>query len=859
MADVLEQLRAALGDRYEVERLVGEGGMATVFLARDLRHGRKVAIKTLRAELAASIGADRFLREIRLAANLQHPNILGLYDSGEANGILYYVMPFIEGESLRARLEREQQLPIHDAVRITRESAEALAYAHQHGVVHRDIKPENILLQNGHALVADFGIARAVDAAGEKLTQTGMAVGTPHYMSPEQAMGADGADGRSDIYSLGCVLYELLVGQPPFDGPNARAILARHTMEQVPSVTVVRPSIPDEIEDAVLQALEKTPADRYQKMSDFADALADLESAVAVRRTSSPRGMTAPRRTTPRGTTPRGTRSTRVSGQTGISALGLSGTRLWSVVGLVAVAGAAAAGWLLWGRPGTAAEAASGRLNDHRIAVLYFEDAGGSDSLGYLADGLTEGLIRELSQVQTLDVVSTGGVAPYRGTSVSRDSIARALQAGALVTGSVERVGGQLRVTVRLVDGQSGVDLTRRTRDLPAGDLLAVQDTLIQEVARQIRSELGQEIQLRQQRRRASDVRAWTAVQQAARRREAAQSAAVRGDAAGVEREFGSADSLLAAAEGLDPAWPEPVIGRAAVAYRRSRLAASDQVAAGKWIGLGLGHVERALQLAPQNPDALELRGNLKYWRWLLSLAPDPAEARALLAAAQADLETAVRLSPSQAGAWATLSHLYYQTGDLVDVKLAAQRSYEEDAYLSNVDVVLSRLFYASYDLGQFSDAEHWCEVGRRRFPADSKFVGCQLHLLTSRAREPDVALAWRLADSLIRLAPGREFDRLNAHMFVAATIARANLPDSARRLALRSRGNNEIDPTRDLIYTLAFVHTLLGDTIAAVEALKTYLVTNPEKRQVLAEDPSWWFRPLENSAAFRELVGANR
>ena len=430
----MEQLRAALGDKYEVERLAGEGGMATVYLAKDLRHGRKVAIKTLRAELAVSIGADRFLREIRLAATLQHPNILGLYDSGEINGILYYVMPFIEGESLRHRLDREQQLPIPDAIRIIREAAEGLAYAHAQGVVHRDIKPENILLQNGHALVADFGIARAVDAAGEKLTQTGMAVGTPHYMSPEQAMGADGADGRSDIYSLGCVLYELLVGQPPFDGPNSRAILARHTMEQVPSVTVVRPSIPDEVEDAVMQSLEKTPADRYQKMSDFADALADLESVVAVRRTTS-RGVPAARRTTPRGT--RNTRAFPAER----TVLGLSGAKLWSAASVVVLLAAAAAGWLLWGRAGTAAERPGGGLNDHRIAVLYFEDAGGSDSLAYLANGLTEGLISELSQVQTLDVVSTGGVAPYRGTSVSRDSIARALQAGALVTGSVERVG----------------------------------------------------------------------------------------------------------------------------------------------------------------------------------------------------------------------------------------------------------------------------------------------------------------------------------------------------------------------------------------------------------------------------------
>ncbi len=274
MTDLLDRLSSTLGERYAVERQIGEGGMALVYRAKDLKHERTVAIKVLRQELAVSLGADRFLREIRVAANLQHPNILGLYDSGEVDGLLFYVMPFIEGESLRDRLNKEQQLPLTDALQIVRESADALQYAHERGIVHRDIKPENILLMGGHALVADFGIARAVSqAGGEKLTQTGMAIGTPHYMSPEQSLGSEHVDARSDIYSLGCVLYELLIGQPPFTGPNSMAIMARHSMEVVPSLQVVRASVPDEVEDAVMQALEKTPADRFQTMKEFAERL----------------------------------------------------------------------------------------------------------------------------------------------------------------------------------------------------------------------------------------------------------------------------------------------------------------------------------------------------------------------------------------------------------------------------------------------------------------------------------------------------------------------------------------------------------------------------------------------------------
>jgi eukaryotic-like serine/threonine-protein kinase len=268
-------LRSALADRYRIERELGQGGMATVYLAQDLRHERKVAIKVLRPELAAVIGAERFVREIRTIAALQHPHILGLIDSGEVNGTAYYVMPFVDGESLRDRLRREKQLPVSDAVRLATEVASALDYAHRHGVIHRDIKPENILLHDGQALVADFGIALAVSSAGggSRMTETGMSLGTPHYMSPEQAMGEREITGRSDVYALGAVTYEMLVGEPPFTGPTAQAIVAKVMSVEPAALSAQRRSVPPAVEDAVLMALSKLPADRFATAAEFAAAL----------------------------------------------------------------------------------------------------------------------------------------------------------------------------------------------------------------------------------------------------------------------------------------------------------------------------------------------------------------------------------------------------------------------------------------------------------------------------------------------------------------------------------------------------------------------------------------------------------
>src|SRR5690348_9130700 len=268
------QLESALEGRYTIERELGRGGMATVYLARDVKHDRLVALKVLNPELGAVLGAERFLSEIRVTAALQHPNLLPLFDSGEANGLLYYVMPFVEGETLRARLDREKQLPVEEAVRIAVAVANALDYAHGHGVIHRDLKPENILLQHGQPVVADFGIALAIsNAGGARVTQTGLSLGTPQYMSPEQATGDRAIDGRTDIYSLGALTYEMLTGEPPHVGSTSQAIIARVLTERPRSIRATRPSVPEQVEASVDCALEKLPADRWATARDFADAL----------------------------------------------------------------------------------------------------------------------------------------------------------------------------------------------------------------------------------------------------------------------------------------------------------------------------------------------------------------------------------------------------------------------------------------------------------------------------------------------------------------------------------------------------------------------------------------------------------
>jgi serine/threonine-protein kinase len=844
-------MRSALADTYDLERELGAGGMAIVFLARDLKHDREVALKVFRPELASSIGTERFLREIQIAAKLSHPHILPLYDSGEAAGFLYYIMPLVEGESLADLMEREKMLPFQDALQIAREVADALNYAHARGLVHRDIKPDNIMLSGGHAVVMDFGIARALTAAGgDKLTQTGMAVGTPLYMSPEQGLAVENVDGRTDIYALGCVLYEMLTGAPPFTGPTPQAVMARHTMDQVPSPATIRDTISPELEEIIFCALAKSPADRFRTAAEFGEAVKVIQTGTGTMPRMSvsmarPSRVTRTTLTTPLPFSPRRMTKPQRLGAASVAAL---------VIGLAVYQ---------FGFRNSASAPVSTGPAASSIAVLYFEDLSPNSELGHVADGVTEGLINQLMTVRGLDIVSRNGVAQFRETDVSPDSVARALNVGSVIRGSVEQTGDNLRVTVRLVDGTSGADLERTSFQVPAGELLAVRDSVALRASRLLRQRLGEEIRLRQRRAETASVEAWALVQRAERLRKDAEGLLREGRLEEAARDFQGADSVLALAEAADRDWIEPVGLRAHIAFRRSRTAqyAGDMSTTTEQVEVGLDHADRALQRAPNHARALEQRGTLKYWHWLLGVTPNPAEADRLLREAQQDLEAAVRTDATLATAHSLLSHLYINTGDDVAMLLAARQAYEEDAYLADANQVLSRMFFGYYNLGQLTEAQYWCEEGARRFPNQYLFLECQLRMMVTEQGDPDVDRAWQLAAQLEAQTPEdrREYWRRVGEMFVGGVIGRTGDLDSARAVLVRARGNREIDPNNELAEFEAAMRTTLGDYDEAVELLKVFMTANPRAVLEVGENIPWYWEPLADHPGFQALLPSRR
>jgi serine/threonine-protein kinase len=611
----LAALAADLRDRYVLERELGRGGMAIVFLAHDLKHGRPVAFKVLHSELAASPGVERFQREIRLAARLQHPHILSVYDSGESAGRFWFTMPYVDGESLRDRLLREPQLPLADALRVAREAAEALGYAHGQGVIHRDVKPENIMLtRDGNTLVADFGIARAVGAeSGARLTASGMSIGTPAYMSPEQTDEAE-ADARSDQYSLAAVLYEMLAGEPPFTGRSLHAIVAKRISEPTPSVRARRPAVPAGMDAAIRKAMAPEPANRFPSVAEFAEALGD--------------------------------------GQIGRWADGQRSLRVVArlVAGLAAVAIVGALSWRALRLPlGPAA---------HQpipvVAVLPFENLGDSAD-AYFADGVADEIRAKLAQVAGLEVIARGSSIEYRRTTRRPTAIARELGADYLLSGTVrwEKAAGGSRVRVmpELVDARSGE--TARTRwvqrfDASLTDVFQVQADIATKVASALNVALGDSARHELAAKPTANLAAYDAYLKG----EAASQGMGVGDPASLRRAIGFYEQAVALDSAFVLAWAQLARARAFL-YTNStptpELAAEAREAA-----------ERAQALGPDRPEGPLALGTY-YWAVAVDnrRALAAYEAGLKLAPNNADLLGTAGVAEQRQGHWdAALQHL---------------------------------------------------------------------------------------------------------------------------------------------------------------------------------------------------------
>jgi len=880
-------LAGVLAGRYRFDRELGRGGMATVFLVLDLRHDRPVALKVLQPELGQVLGAERFRREIRTAARLQHPHILAVHDSGEEAELLWFTMPFVAGESLRDRLRREGPLPIPEAVRLTREVAGALDYAHRHGVIHRDVKPENILLaEDGAALLADFGIARAGESASEAsaLTATGVSIGTPAYMSPEQVAGERSVDGRSDIYSLACVLYELLAGEAPFTGPNTQAILAKRMSGDVPRVRTVRPAVPEELEAALRRALALVPADRFATAADFGRALAADSgggSAATVLTPGHPRAV-APRPLVRR-------------------------QRLGAALLLTLLVGAGLFfGWR-WVRPrGATTAAAPGVV---RLAVLPFENLGRPED-AYFADGMTDEIRGKLATLAQFQVIARASSNEYRGLVKPQRTIAKELDVRYLLTGTVRtdpRAGGlptRIRVHPELVDVSPGSAPTSRWQEpfqAEMADVFQVQADIAERVAQALDIALAVGTRQKLAAQPTTNLQAYDLYLQAEQ-----ASNGFSGDPVPTAR----AVELYQRAVALDPsfavAWAHLAVSRAllysnlpthsAGATEAVRSAASKAVALASqspdaWYAMGtyfwaVEHDPRrgaeqfgqGLRVAPNNPMLLTYAGlaEAALGRWEEALrhsqraarldprAINPARAPGYLLLwlrrypeARTASDSALALAPSD-----LLTIQQRAMEDLAQGDLAAARQVLAAAPKEVDQADLAAYMAAVWDLGWVLD-----DAGQRRVlslgPAafsndrvDWGLALAQMHALRGNMGEARAfaGTARRAAEEALRTSP----DDPQLHTLSGVALAYLGQRDSAVREGERGVAlmpvNKDATMGPYLQHQLARIYVLLGENEKALDQLEE-LMTIPYYLSPgwLRIDPT--FAPLRGNPRFQRLL----
>ncbi|MEP7326841.1 MAG: protein kinase [Gemmatimonadota bacterium] len=731
------QVKQALAGHYRIERVLGEGGMATVYLAEDLKHHRKVAVKVMRPELAATLGADRFLREVQIAAHLNHPHILPVHDSGEAQGILYYVMPYVEGQTLRERLQRESQLPVEEALRLAREVSEALAHAHSKGIVHRDIKPGNVLMNAGHALVADFGIARALEGSGETLTKTGLAVGTPQYMAPEQAMGDREVDGRADVYAVGAMLYEMIAGEPPFTGPSPRAILTRSMTENPRSLTQTRSGLLPAIDSVVAKSLAKSPADRYPTADALAEALNRTLDATRS-------GHTAIETPAVSGPGPIQVWGFFALGTIAMLGLVYALMRRWNLpgwtlglaVGLLAIgalvlvltgrfearrrAGEVATGpgrlftWrnatmggllalALWGGVATvfalrgpAAGAASGAVH---VAVLPFENRGAADD-AYFVDGISDQIRGKLASVSGLLVTASTSADQYRGSTKTPQVIARELSVDYLLVGKVSwarEPDGTRRVQVvpELIDGRTGSTTWQQPFDTDLTDVFQVQAQIATRVAGALGAQLGSREQQQLAERPTNNVAAYDLY---------LKGRALTSIDAGTQRQ---AAAYFEQAVALDStfvdAWSALSRSLARVYSNGSR----DPVVAAR----AKAAMERTLALDPNGSQ-----GHLAAARYYGIVAPNPTRAAA-------ETEQALRAAPNDADVLATAATNDFRTGQIEAALAKLERARELNPRSATTLGLLQQSYIFTRRYAEGLDAG---EAARALVPGDLNLVQWQ-------------------------------------------------------------------------------------------------------------------------------------
>jgi serine/threonine-protein kinase len=816
--------------RYAVGDELGRGGAAIVYRATDRQTGSEVAIKMLRPQLAGAVMAERFRREVRVAARLQHPNILPVIDTGDTpEGIHFYAMPLMTGGALVRRLAREGPLPYRDVVRIAEDVAAALDYAHDCGVLHRDVKPENVLFDGTRAVVADFGIARTVaELDKDRLTESGAVIGTPLYMSPEQADANGRLDRRSDVYSFGCLIYEMLAGEPPFGGTSVQSVLAKHVHAPVPRLATVRQTAPEGVQQVLETALAKVPADRYATAGELVRA---LSAALADARSTPP-------------TVPPVSRSSRR-------------TRVWIAGAVVAIVAAVVIGLELWPR--------GAPLRDpSRIAVLYFSDLSREGATPSLADGLTESLISQLSRVEALSVESPDDVRPYRNRTTPVDSIARQLGVGTIIHGSVQRAGDSVLASVWLVDATTGKVLHTETIRGPEKEIIRGQDSVMNDVAFALRQRLGDVVGERKFQPTTKSTQAWEAELGASR----IVSEAYERHQNDVDDEKADdlllrADSLYARAESLDPRWPLPTLKRAIVARivatwgdsiaPPERSAPPGQSVLERWSARAIRLAGEALKKGQDTADFLDLRGSVYL---TLSKAGAPG-VDTLRRAAERDLRASVDRRPRGPFAWASLADLYLSVGRDDDALGAAQRAYQADAFFELPATTISRAFRAALNLRRFNTADFWCQMGLRRHPDSPRFAFCRLQIvLLAGASKATVDSAW---NEIARVEHG-PFGRQVADSWgynramVAALAVRVGLRDSARHIIAQIRPHRRTDGSPALgRLEEAYVDLLLGDRDAALHLIAEQLRQTPAAREAVAANA--WFESLHEDSLFKALV----